>query len=226
MSGVTPKSIIDVIQCELIQTRPYFGGWTAVADLTLQVTEQLTLAPAFSHTDVVSKSFSKVFDWGVKFDSQATRIYSETVAFDIDQLVTSKWCAHRMLEGTQGISLNGNLGLVEVVKMGLNSVDDEDKGVSIFDEERSDAVKKKAAFGTSVEFQVVKGLHAAGPTWTLGYFRGPGKLFSTQRNDAHKLTISFSKKKGGGQGAQAAAVQNQKINIEGLSTAIKQMKAP
>ena len=90
LSGVTPKTIVDVIECELIEARqkirdanknskdkikrPTLDEWTAVADLTLQVDEEASLAPAFTHTDVVSKSLTRVFDWGVKFDAQATRI--------------------------------------------------------------------------------------------------------------------------------------------------------
>lgn len=224
MSGVTPSSVIDVIQCELVQTKSYFRGWTAVADLTFQVNEQLTLAPSFTHTDVVSKSLTRIFDWGLKFDTQSSRIYSETITLDLDSLVATKWCDAHTTQGTQGVSLNGNLGLVEVIKMGLGSIDAGDLGVR-------HGAEKKAAFGTTIEFELLKAVSASGPTWTLSHFKGPGKLFSTQRNDTHKLAISFSKKAGlainAATGAAAAAsAQNDKMNIQGLTSAIKQLRHP
>ena len=138
LSGVTPKTIVDVIECELIEARqkirdankntvdkkkrPTLDEWTAVADLTLQVDEEASLAPAFTHTDVVSKSLTRVFDWGVKFNTQATRIYTETVTFKIADLKTCR-------RPPTKLSLNGNLGLQEVIDMAFGAIDQDDVGI-------------------------------------------------------------------------------------------------
>ena len=137
LSGVTPKTIVDVIECELIEARekirnankrldkkkqPTLDEWTAVADLTLQVDEDASLAPAFAHTDVVSKSLTRAFDWGVKFNTQATRIYTETVTFKIADLKTCRRPATRL-------SLNGNLGLDETIAMAFGTIDQDDVGI-------------------------------------------------------------------------------------------------
>jgi len=155
ISGVTPKTIVDVIECEIIAARkkyrirsdvqwarflterqsakqsqkvPDLRGFHAVAELTLQVDEQLTLAPAFTHTDVVSKSLTRIFDWGVKFDTQSQRVYSESVVFDIAGMADDKpSCRDR----PPGVSLNGTLGIEEVVDMAFGSIDPDDQGVGL-----------------------------------------------------------------------------------------------
>ena len=98
LTGVRPKTIIDTIECEIIATKNKnaikvardlnrirmrelpkthpirdLRQYVAVADLTLQVDEQATLVPSFTQTDIISKSFTRAFDWGVKLDSQSHR---------------------------------------------------------------------------------------------------------------------------------------------------------
>jgi hypothetical protein len=196
LSGVTPRSVIDVIECELIDARRKFPRlqfkkykdrkpefWVAVAELALQVDEQATLTPSFTHTNVVSSSLTRVFDWGVKVDTQSQRLYNETVAFAIPALGDDP-CK----EKRRGFSLNGNLGLGEVIAMAFDSIEEEgDRGIGL-----STEGKNKSAFGTTVQFVVIKNINGVGPTWTLSHFKGPGKLFAMQRNDTHKLTISFA----------------------------------
>src|SRR5262245_27175816 len=95
ISGVTPKTIVDVIECEIIAAKKKnnirvnrearlkllgklpknhqirdLRHFQAVAELTLQVDEQTILAPSFTHTEVVSRTFTRAFDWGVKLDTQ------------------------------------------------------------------------------------------------------------------------------------------------------------
>ncbi len=260
LSGVTPKTIVDVIECELIEARqkirdanqrladkkkrPTLDEWTAVADLTLQVDEEASLAPAFTHTDVVSKSLTRVFDWGVKFNTQATRIYTETVTFKISDLKTCRMPASR-------VSLNGNLGLEEIVGMAFGTIDQDDVGISrpgdpataparrarepaiSFSDKgyalsrkgkgsgsRDDRGKKENAFSTSIEFVVVKSLGPSGPSWNLSNFRGPGKLFSVERGDAHKLRISFAR---GPDAEREGSNQNLKLLLEAPGARLRQV---
>jgi len=257
LSGVTPKTIVDVIECELIEARekirnankrldkkkqPTLDEWTAVADLTLQVDEDASLAPAFAHTDVVSKSLTRAFDWGVKFNTQATRIYTETVTFKIADLKTCRRPATRL-------SLNGNLGLDETIAMAFGTIDLDDVGIGHpgdpvtkstrrarepfvgFSEKgyalsrkgkgrREEKGKKENAFSTSIEFVVVKSLGPAGPTWSLSNFRGPGKLFSVERGDAHKLRISFAR---GPDAEREGSNQNLKLLLESPSPRFRQL---
>ena len=200
-----------------------------MADLILQVNEQLALAPSFTHTDVVSASLTRVFDWGIKLDTQATRIYSETVVIKVDKLNHPRWCNPNNSNESNGFTLLGNLGLGEVIKMGLGSIDRADTGLT-------PASGDKSAFGTTIEFQIIKGVNASGPTWKLSSFEGPGKFFTTERNDTHKLTISFSKEAdkptatgeaiGKSSAAQNATAQNQKLNLQSLNSALRQLRLP
>ena len=215
-TGVTPKSIIDVIECELIASRSSFAKlktekWTAVADLYLQVDEQATLSPTFAHTDVVSASLTRALDWGLKFDTQAQRVYTETVEFAIEKLRDPGGGCAKL---AKGISLNGDLGLAEVIGNAFGSLDGPSDDGKDF---RTDA-KKGGSFGTTIQFVIIKNLNG-GPTWTLSHFKGPGKLFSTQRTDTHKVSISFAR----GQGEKAAAAareSNYRLQQQTLPTSI------
>jgi hypothetical protein len=247
ITGVTPKTIVDVIECEIIAAkrkntikvardlsliragklpRSYpirdLKKFVAVAELTLQVDEQATLAPSFTHTDIVSKTFTRAFDWGVKLDSQSHRVYSETVAFSIAAMSDDKnSCEQRRI----GISLNGKLGIEEVVDMAFGSIDPDDQGIDLPEgsTEVGDGSSRKgggskAAFGTSLEFNLLGAITASGPTFTLVNFKGPGKLFGAQRADTHKVTISFGRTK------QDAMIQNLLINNETLPSSLSRKR--
>jgi|SRR5262245_2983018 len=243
LTGVTPKSIVDVIECEIIaakkknaikvardlnlirmgklpKTYPIrdLKRFVAVAELTLQVDAQATLLPSFTQTDIISKTFTRAFDYGVRLDSQSHRVYSETVNFTVAAMSDEKnSCEQRRA----GISLNGKLGIEEVVDMAFGSIDPDDVGIEL-PETPPDAGDSggrrgggsKAAFGTALEFSLLGGVSASGVTFTLVHFKGPGKLFAAQRTDTHKVTISFARTK------QDAMLQNLLINNETLPTSI------
>jgi len=244
LTGVTPKSIVDVIECEIIaakkknaikvardlnlirmgklpRTYPIrdLKKFVAVAELTLQVDAQATLLPSFTQTDIISKTFTRAFDYGVKLDSQSHRVYSETINFTVVAMSDDKnSCEQRRV----GISLNGKLGIEEVIDMAFGSIDPDDQGIDLPDTPPETADSgggrrgggSKAAFGTSLEFSLLAGLSASGVTFTLVHFKGPGKLFAGQRSDTHKVTISFARTK------QDAMIQNLLINNETLPTSI------
>jgi len=243
ITGVTPKTIVDVIECEIIaakrkntikvareqsliragklpRTYPIrdLKKFVAVAELTLQVDEQATLVPSFTQTDIISKSFTRAFDWGVRLDSQSHRVYSETVNFSILAMSDDKnSCEHRRV----GLSLNGKLGIEEVIDMAFGSIDPDDQGIDLPEgsTEVGDGSSRKgggskAAFGTSLEFDLLGGITASGVTFTLVHFKGPGKFFATQRSDTHKVTISFGRTK------QDAMIQNLLINNETLPSSL------
>jgi hypothetical protein len=259
ISGVRPNTIVDTIQCELIAARARIETLRArektsskkirslcefvvVADLSLQVDEQMVLAPSFAHTDVVSKSLTRAFDWGLKLDTQAQRTFAQSVTFTIRDLKEpEKGCS------SKGVSLNGNLGLVEAVEMGLTTVDPTASGV-VFSADYRDEGKnrvrtdcpqyasqysersyarrgkggdrggdgrQKNAFSTQIEFVLLRSVNSTGPTWTLQNFRGPGKLFSTQRTDTHSVTVAFAFDEG------EAAKQSQKSTLDSLKNNLR-----
>jgi hypothetical protein len=85
--------------------------------------------------------------------------------------------------------------------------------------------KKEASFGTSIEFVVTKGISSTGPTWTLAQFKGPGRLFSGERQNTHKLRISFARR-GAGDPSEAMAEReakqvNQQLLLEGLAPKLR-----
>lgn len=239
LTGITPKTIADVIKCELIWARddhPELAGrkndpahppWLAVADLTLEVDEGATLTPSFTHTDVISKTVSHVFNWGVKLDTQSQRIYTQSITFRIDELNDER-CKDRETLGGRGFSLNGNLGLSEIVRMALESA-------KYSPETGTFGPKAFAAgggggaggggtkyFGQSLQFAVTKNLNGMGPTWVLTFFKGPGGFFKAERGDTNKLLISFApySKKAPDKAEAAARYSNSMLQQNTLPSSI------
>ncbi len=215
-TDVTPRHVIDAIECELAAVdRSYFwstppktpslshtkNNWVAVAELTLQVDEQMTLTPAGTQSSTVLAAATRVFDWGAKLDTTSQRVYNETIVFDIKQkpvaaagkqaispqmpLVETKpdACAADYRKR----SLTAGLGLAEVSRLASESA----QGGGRVGADNSIS-KSKAAYGTSVQFVITANINGVGPTWNMSHFKGPGKMFLAQRMDTHKIIISFA----------------------------------
>ncbi|MDX2205995.1 MAG: hypothetical protein NW223_24830 [Hyphomicrobiaceae bacterium] len=195
--GVTPRDVTEAIECELFAALPIWkaarkdqivkGQLVAVADLTLQVDEQATLTPSFTHTAAISPAFSRIFNWGLKLDTQATRTYSESVFYrlDPDKLRASDGrCKSR--DGRRQ-SIVSDLGLAEAVTRGLQSETIHGE----FAKSNTAVDKGKAAFGQTVNFVVAMNVSGMGPTWNMTSFKGPGSMLLAQRSDTHKVIISF-----------------------------------
>lgn len=212
MSGITPATIVQVVKCELIWARsdhPQLWGdartgvkqWVAVADLTLQVDESTTLTPSFTHTDVVSRSFSRLFNWGVKLDTKAQRTYTQSVAFEIADLKDPAGeCSDRESVGGGRFALNGRIGLSEVVGMAFGAAkyvpnegfEPHDRYPLAKDAREPKSRTGSKYFGQSLQFVVTKNVNKVGPTWVLTFFKGPGGFLTMERGDTNKLAISFA----------------------------------
>jgi hypothetical protein len=193
LGGVTPKEVAQAIDCELASALPIWkaakkaklvdGHLVAVADLTLQVDEQATLTPSFTHTAIASATFSRLFSWGMKLDNQSNRTYNETIVYDLDPDKDARPCK---VSDTARYPIASDLGLAEVLKRGL------DTDTTHSDLPHSDkADKSKTVFGQTVNFVLTMNIGNIGPTWTLTHFKGPGPMFLAQRTDTHKVIISF-----------------------------------
>jgi hypothetical protein len=210
LSGITPTTIVQVVKCELIWARddhPQLLGaqttggtrWVAVADLTLQVDESASLAPSFTHTDVVSRSLSRVFNWGVKLDTKAQRTYTQSVAFEIAELTDpAGQCADREAIGGGRFALNGQIGLSEIVGMAFSAAKYvpgqgfEPHPEYLVKDDKAKSRTGSKYFGQSLQFVVSKNVNKVGPTWVLTFFRGPGGFLTMERGDTNKLAISFA----------------------------------
>lgn len=202
-TGVTPGIIVDVVHCELIDAvekypRLKTEKWRVAAEMFLQVDEHSALSATFNHL------VSPAFDWGLDFETQSQRTFNQTVEYALDD-ISSKKCKDL---NRSGISLNGRLGLDEIVGMAFESIaineqndDGKDRGV---------VYKKKGEelFGGLIQFTIAKSVSTASLIWTLSRLKGPGKLFGGKRSDTHKVAISFSS---GGKDSKAATNNNIKL---------------
>jgi hypothetical protein len=98
------------------------------------------------------------------------------------------WKSNKLVPGNahnippDDTNLAGDLGLQNIVALASSS-----QGLDV-----SLALKDKGVFGGSIQFLVTENLSAAGPTWTLTHFKGPGPLASLSQINTDKLTIAFA----------------------------------
>jgi len=239
LSGITPTTIVEVVKCELIWAKKdhdelrSFPPWVAVAELTLQVDETTSLTPSFTHTDVVSRSLSRLFNWGVKLDTRAKRIYTQSVTFNMDDSLQDPagHCANRDSVDGVGFALNGRLGLSEIVGMAFGSAKyvpgEGNEGGHLESNyftlrDAAPGGPKKGAkskyFGQTLEFVVTKNINKVGPTWVLSFFKGPGGFLTMERGDTNKLLISFAPNEG------LAAYSNATLRDENQTSRLNQIQ--
>lgn len=123
-SGVSVHYIINRIKCEVIKaadehTQLRTDKWIAVANLTLQIDDEGSLAPNVAFINpLAAASTSFTFNAGANLTAHRQRIYSENFSLDIATLKEKpKTCAPH-----DNSPLTGDLGIGETVDLGLRSL--------------------------------------------------------------------------------------------------------
>jgi hypothetical protein len=185
-SGVSVHYIINRIKCEVIKaadehTQLRTDKWIAVANLTLQIDDEGSLAPNVAFINpLAAASTSFTFNAGANLTAHRQRIYSENFSLDIATLKEKpKTCAPH-----DDSPLTGDLGIGETVDLGLRSL--KRGGPVDYNPQKNDA------FGETVQFILTLNLNGVGPTWSLVRFKGPGALAGVSRKDTNQLIISFA----------------------------------
>jgi len=207
LPSLTVSKIIDEINCELYNVRDTkaarprapnvepFSKWVAAVSLTLQVDDSIGLSPTLTYTDPV-KFLGFSFGGTATLSGSRQRVYTQDYTVTIANLNVSSCEKLRY----RNFDLEGDLGISDIVRMGMRSFDANDPAEGYGGQAASDPVttdnsntsKTQEAFGATIQFVVTKGLSALGPTWTINIFKGPGGLFNVSRSDTHKVIISFA----------------------------------
>ena len=198
--GPRPRTdtITHRIRCELARlvdpnVNPYtaneYTQYLVDVQLTLDVTDDGSLAPTFAYTNGL---FS--LGGGAKLD------YSRDSSFTADLLYSLGAIARETAierAGNNGVlpadsdyacpavwqtNLDGELGLTTAGLMGLRTND----------VNTGDSLGKTAAFGGQIQFIVTKNLNGVGPTWTLKSFKGPGGLAGISEVNTDKIVFAFA----------------------------------
>lgn len=165
------------------------GNYIAAMKLSLQGTHEGQLAPSLDFPSVTSE-----LAIGAKFNATNKRAQStfKYLSFSMRELETRIEKDPTFGSCPKGyFNLEGKLGLQDMVWANFSSRSSFVAAESPLGPSGG-ASAAKAEFGGKVEFTVTRNINAAGPTWTLSRFKGPGGLAKLDRTTVNTLTIAFA----------------------------------
>ncbi len=188
--GEDPKSPLSVLQRE---------QFVVSVDLTLDVTNRESLNPSLGYIHPYATAGNN-FTLGLngQLTGEQHRNLHLTFALLVDQAAATDKQLKECHEMRKGSSLQGDLGIVEIIGTGLpyqghgayvmRTVGIDTDGVAGL----PDAVDPPG-FGSTVDFTLVYGA-GGGPNWTLTYFKGVDEgLASFLRTNKDTLVLAFVK---------------------------------
>lgn len=206
----TVASIVARVKCELLEMVrddrgddhvPSFhrrfllnGDYDVAASLSLDVTDSGGLAPSLTYINAFSAGHS--VSWGASLNASKEKVsnFTENLSFSLrDIYINWKVGGLPMACPIADTNLAGDLGIRNIVAMAALS------------EGGTAGSATKPAFSGSVQFAVTKAVTAAGPTWTLSHFKGPGSLASLSEKNLDKLTLAFAQGPDAGKAMSLAA---------------------
>jgi hypothetical protein len=191
----TVKSIVDRVQCEIRDMvrddRPddpttfhrlflVNGDYDVQVSLSLEVNDTGGLSPSLTYMTPLSAVNSFMFGASGTFSESRDHNFTENIQLSV-RSIYEDWKTGDDPHDCPwaDTNLSGTLGLKDFVAMAaLTSNLDQTKGQS--------------PFGGSVQFLVTKNVTAAGPTWTLVNFTGPGPLAGFSEVNTDKVTVAFA----------------------------------
>jgi len=197
-------ALIDHIQCEVRDATSKHGellegNWAVSATLFLQIDETGSLSPSVNLIEPLSSpATSFIFGGSATVGQAKQRIYNQSFDLDLSKL-KGKDCRPDKIGQDK---LAGDLGIVEVTDIAFGSFGVDDPAMTL-------SKAPTGAFGTTLQFALNRSA-AAGPTWTLTNFNGPGRLISGSRTDMHKIVVAFAN---GSSPADAKAKATQNMNL-------------
>lgn len=192
----TIRSIVERIQCEIRdmvrddrgpKDVPSFhrhfllnADYDIEAELSVEVNDNGGLAPSLDYiVPFQAAGHSATWSANAKYSQSRTQNFTENLHFSTrDIYLNWKNGAQAYECPSVNTNLAGDLGISRFVAMAALSNPDEKS--------------PKGPFGGSIQFAVTKELSAAGPTWVLTRFKGPGSLASASEINTDKVTIAFA----------------------------------
>jgi hypothetical protein len=194
----TVKSIVERIQCEIRDMvrndRPddpttfhrnflLNGDYDVEVSLSLDVNDTGGLSPSLTYMTPLSAVNSFVFGASGTYSQSRDNNFTENIQLSVRSIYLD-WRDDVYPHDcpVADTNLSGTLGIKDLVAMAA--------GTEALD--TSKTLADKGVFGGSVQFVVTKNITAAGPTWTLVNFKGPGPLGAFSEVHTDKITLAFS----------------------------------
>jgi hypothetical protein len=191
----TVKSIVDRIQCEIRDMvrndRPddpttynrlflLNGDYDVQVSMSLEVNDTGGLSPSLTYMTPLSAVNSFMFGASGTFSESRDHNFTENVQLSVRNIYDD-WRSGNDLHDCPAAdtNLSGTLGIRDFVAMAASS-------------EGLDQTKGQSPFGGTITFVVTKNVTAAGPTWTLVNFTGPGPLANFSEINTDKITFAFA----------------------------------
>ena len=194
----TVTTIIQRIQCELreLVVSPTYGrlllnqDFDILVALSVEVNDSGGLTPSLAY---LNPPASFTFSASATLSGSRDHTFTENLQFSARQIYTD-WYSYQLAVqaglNTEELGLTayecpqadtnlaGQLGIVDFVAMAS----------------RSDNLNTSSdkVFGGTISFIVTKNVNAAGPTWSLVHFKGPGGLIGVSQINTDKIVLSFA----------------------------------
>lgn len=194
----TVKSIVDRIQCEIRDMvrndRPddpttfrrgflLNGDYDVEISMSLDVNDTGGLSPSLTYMTPLSAATSFMFAANGTYSQSRDHNFTENIQLSVRSIYLD-WRDNIYPHDCPAAdtNLSGKLGISDLVAMAA-ATDDLDT---------SKKLAGTGVFGGSVQFVVTKNITAAGPTWTLVNFKGPGPLGAFSEVHTDKITLAFA----------------------------------
>jgi hypothetical protein len=156
--------------------------------LSLEVNDTGGLAPSLTYMSPLSKLTSFMFGANANLCESRDHNFTENIQLSLRNIFRQwKSGINRHDCPVSDTNFAGDLSIKDFVDMAaLTTGLDEETAAG------KPTASGKGPFGGSIQFLVIKGLSAVGPTWTTTRFKVPGPLASLSRVNTDELTLAFA----------------------------------
>jgi hypothetical protein len=200
----TVQTIVDRVQCELRDMVRDDAGpndnaafhrnfllsndYDVEVSLSLEVNDTGGLAPSLTYMSPLTKLTTFMFGANANLSESRDHNFTENIQLSLRNIFQQwKTGVNPHNCPVADTNLAGDLGIKDFVDMAaLTTGLDEETAAG------KPTASGKGPFGGSIQFLVIKGVSAVGPTWTTTRFKVPGPLASLSRVNTDKLTLAFA----------------------------------
>lgn len=219
---VTTDKVTRHIECEILSAwetqegKKELSNYVSNINLTFEVTNSDGISPNINFiTPYYSPARVQTGSLNIALGGALSESNHRTVNFNFnldfsdlsdpskEATMKGKCVGKSGSEQGEGYGIEGALGLADIIKAGLKADEDDSSGHIFSDvpfassSAKDNPPKVGRIFGSTIDFTLVEGLSASGPTGTIVHFKGPGGtnqgLLNATRTLKNTVVVSFVK---------------------------------